>query len=44
MLATAPPLAYTLAAAAAQAGDVPPGRIYVVVNWFDELRPSLSPN
>ena len=44
MLATAPPLAYTLAAAAAQAGDVPPGRIYVVVNWFEELKTSLSPN
>ena len=37
-------LAYTLAAAAAAAGDVPPGRIYVVVNWFEELRPSLAPN
>ena len=37
-------LAYTLAAAAAQAGDVPPGRIYVVVNWFEELKTSLSPN
>ena len=35
-------LAYTLAAAAAEAGDVPPGRIYVVVNWFEELRPSLA--
>ena len=37
-------LAYTLAPAAAAAGDEPPGRIYVVVNWFEELRPSLSPN
>ena len=37
-------LAYTLAASAAEAGDVPPGRIYVVVNWFEELRPSLAPN
>ena len=37
-------LAYTLAAAAAAAGDVPPGRIYVVVNWFEELKTSLSPN
>lgn len=35
-------LAYTLAPAAAAAGDVPPGRIYVVVNWFEELKPSLS--
>ena len=37
-------LAYTLAAAAAAAADVPPGRIYVVVNWFEELEPSLPPN
>ena len=37
-------LAYTLAPAAAAAVDVPPGRIYVVVNWFEELMPSLSPN
>ena len=36
-------LAYVLAPAAA-AGDAPPGRIYVVVNWFEELKPSLSPN
>ena len=35
---------YTLAAAAAAAADAPPGRIYVVVNWFEELRPSLSPD
>ena len=35
-------LAYTLAPAAAVAGDAPPGRIYVVVNWFEELKPSLS--
>ncbi len=35
-------LAYTLVPNAAAAGDVPPGRIYVVVNWFEELRPSLS--
>ena len=37
-------LAYTLAPAAAAAEDEPPGRIYVVVNWFDELMPSLSPD
>lgn len=37
-------LAYTLAPAAAAAEDEPPGRIYVVVNWFEELMPSLSPN
>ena len=37
-------LAYTLAPAAAAAEDEPPGRIYVVVNWFEELKPSLSPN
>ena len=37
-------LAYTLAAAAAAAEDVPPGRIYVVLNWFEELKTSLSPN
>ena len=35
-------LAYTLAPAAAAAEDDPPGRIYVVVNWFEELKPSLS--
>ena len=35
---------YTPAAAAAAAADAPPGRIYVVVNWFEELRPSLSPD
>ena len=35
-------LAYTLAPAAAAAEDEPPGRIYVVVNWFEELMPSLS--
>ena len=37
-------LAYTLAPAAEAAGDEPPERIYVVVNWFEELKPSLSPN
>ena len=37
-------LAYTLAPAAAAAEDEPPGRIYVVVNWFEELKPSLSAN
>ena len=37
-------LAYTLAPAAAEAEDEPPGRIYVVVNWFDELMSSLSPD
>ena len=37
-------LAYTLAPAAEAAGDAPPGRIYVVVNWFEELKPSFSPN
>ena len=35
-------LAYTLAPAAAAAGDEPPGRIYVVVNWFEELKSLLS--
>ena len=35
-------LVYTLAPAAAAAGDERPGRIYVVVNWFEELKPSLS--
>ena len=35
-------LAYTLAPAADAAEDAPPGRIYVVVNWFEELKPSLS--
>ncbi len=35
-------LVYTLAPAAAAAGDEPPGRIYVVVNWFEELMPLLS--
>ena len=36
-------LVYTLAPAAGPgAGDAPPGRIYVVVNWFEELKPSLS--
>ena len=34
-------LAYTLAA---PAGDAPPGRIYVVVNWFEDLKPALSPD
>ena len=37
-------LAYTLAPAAAAAEDEPPDRIYVVVNWFEELKPSLSAN
>ena len=37
-------LAFTLAPAAAEAEDEPPGRIYVVVNWFDELMSSLSPD
>ena len=37
-------LAFTLAPAAAEAEDGPPGRIYVVVNWFDELMSSLSPD
>ena len=37
-------LAYTLAPAAAAAVDVPPSRIYVVVNWFEELKPSLASN
>ena len=35
-------LVYTLAPAAAAAGDAPPDRIYVVVNWFEELKPSLA--
>jgi hypothetical protein len=36
-------LAYTLAPSPdATTGDVPTGRIYVVVNWFEELKPSLS--
>ena len=36
-------LAYTLAPAAGPGtGDAPPGRIYVVVNWFEELKPSLA--
>ena len=35
-------LAFTLAPAAAAAEDEPPDRIYVVVNWFEELKPSLS--
>ena len=37
-------LVYTLAAVAAAAEDAPPGRIYVVVNWFEELKPSLRLN
>ncbi len=37
-------LAYTLAPSAPAAGDASPGRIYVVVNWFEELKPSLSAN
>ena len=37
-------LAYTLAPSAAAAEDEPPGRIYVVVNWFEELKPSLAPD
>ncbi len=37
-------LVYTLAPAAAGASDPPPERIYIVVNWFEELRPLLSPN
>ena len=37
-------LAYTVASPAAAAGDARPGRIYVVVNWFEELKPSLAPN
>ncbi len=36
-------LVYTLAPAAGTgAGDPPPRRIYVVVNWFEELKPSLA--